>query len=193
MSQEPVELTEILSAWRHGDDTALEELLPHIMQELRNLTTHHVRRLGTTPTLQPTAIINEAFIRLSKKQLTVFLSRAHFFAFTSKLIRDFLVDQLRRKGRAKRGSGWEVLPLPAADRLPAVGALCAETVLQIHDLLSVLERRDPRRGRVVELRYFGGLTMPEIAETTGRSLATVERDWQVARRWLAREISAGDG
>ncbi|MEM8932338.1 MAG: ECF-type sigma factor [Acidobacteriota bacterium] len=189
MRHEHPELTHLLSAWRDGDGSALDDLIPLVVEELRVLANHHVRRLGSTPTLQPTAIINEAFIRLSRKQRAVFPSRAHFFAFASKLIRDLLIDHLRRHQAARRGAGAEILPLPAADQVPAP-TLRTDTALAIHQLLSVLEQRDPRRGQVVELRYFGGLTMSEIAEVTGRSVATVERDWQVARRWLAAELSA---
>ncbi|MEM8931252.1 MAG: ECF-type sigma factor [Acidobacteriota bacterium] len=181
------ELTRLLRSWSDGDPEGLDRLVPRIVDDLRRLARHHLHRLGSTPTLQPTVIVNEAYLRLARQQAAVFPSRGHFFAFASKLIRDLLVDHLRRRAAVKRGDGLDAVTL-TPDEIAAEPPLPTATVLEIHDLLSTLERRDPRRAQVVELRYFAGLTMPEIAEVTGRSLATVERDWQLARRWLAHEL-----
>ncbi|MCG8456059.1 MAG: ECF-type sigma factor [Holophagales bacterium] len=190
MSDRVEELTRLLRSWSEGDPEGLDRLVPLVIDDLRRLARQHLRRLGSTPTLQPTAIVNEAYLRLARRQAAAFPSRSHFYAFASKLIRDLLVDHLRRHRAAKRGDGRQAEPLSDATSAPGT-PLPAETVLEVHDLLSTLERRDPRRGRVVELRYFAGLTVPEIATVTGRSVATVERDWQVARRWLAKEMGAG--
>ncbi|MEM9552824.1 MAG: ECF-type sigma factor [Acidobacteriota bacterium] len=185
------ELTELLRSWSEGDAEGLERLVPLVISDLHRLARRHLRALGSTPTLQPTAIVNEAYLRLARHQGAFFPSRGHFFAFASKLIRDLLVDHLRRRQTAKRGAGIELVSL-IDDASDLVAPASADTVLEVHDLLSTLERRDPRRSRVVELRYFGGLTMVEIADVTGRSVATVERDWQVARRWLAQEMGPRD-
>ncbi|MEM1204446.1 MAG: ECF-type sigma factor [Acidobacteriota bacterium] len=191
MNDTDTRLTELLRDWEASRPDVLSKLMPRIADDLRDLAAHHVRRLGSTPTLQPTAILNEAYIRLANRDGVEFPSRAHFFAFASKLMRDLLVDHLRSRGREKRGAGVEALTLEAADREPRTHGMTPETILAIHLLLAELDRRDPRRAAVVELRFFGGLRMAEIAEVTGRSLASVERDWQVARRWLARELGAG--
>ena len=191
MSQNIEGVTTLLGHWAGDSPGALDRLMPRVVDDLRRLARHHVGRLGATPTLQPTAIVNEAFLRLANKRQVDFASRSHFFAFASKVIRDLLVDHLRRRQAKKRGGGLEILPLEAAGQVSTAVGLDPATVLRIHEILGVLERRDPRRGRVVELRYFGGLTIAEIADVTHRSKATVERDWQVARRWLAKEISSG--
>lgn len=189
------ELTLVLEQWTQettrGDSEAFARLVPLVIDELRTLAAHHVRNLGATPTLQPTAIVNEAFLRLANRPGKTFPSRAHFFALASKVIRDLLVDYLRRRGAAKRGGGVEIVVLDEAfDRSPEQAAHDPETILALHELLNRLERRDPRRGQVVELRFFAGLTMGEIANVTQSSKATVERDWQVARRWLVHELGA---
>ncbi len=189
------ELTLVLEQWTQetaqGDREAFAKLVPLVIDELRTLAAHHVRNLGSTPTLQPTAIVNEAFLRLASRPGKVFPSRAHFFALASKVIRDLLVDYLRRRSAAKRGGGVDVMVLDEAfDRAPEQASHDPETILALHELLGRLERRDPRRGQVVELRFFAGLTMGEIASVTQSSKATVERDWQVARRWLVHELGA---
>lgn len=190
MSDASSDLTGLLKSWAQDEPDALDRLVPLVIDDLRRLALHHVRSVGSTPTLQPTAIVNEAFLRLHRKKALAFESRAHFFAFSSKLIRDLLVDHLRSRQAARRGSGKSALPLTAVGEPAGSVGMDPDSILALHQLLEVLERRDPRRARVVEMRYFGGLTMPEIAEVSDRSLATVERDWDVARRWLASEWRA---
>ncbi len=179
-------LTERLAAWDFDDADSLARF---VVAELRTLARHHARRLGPQSTLQPTAIVNEAFVRLSARQRRAFPSRAHFFALASKVIRDLLVDRLRRKAALKHGGGASHASLADVGDLPIRSAIEPERLLMVHDLLERLKRRDPRGAEVVHLRFFGGLTMREVATVTGRSQATVDRDWQVARRWLVSELN----
>lgn len=182
----PPDVTQLLLAWQSGDQGALDRLLPIVYSELRNLAHGRMRAESPgLPTLQTTALINEAYVRLVDGARVAWQNRTHFYAVCARLMRRILVDRARARRADKRGGeagpialgGWEV-GVPARD----------EEVLALHHALERLAETDQRRAEVVELRYFGGLTVPETAEALGVSPETVVRDWQVARLWLRREL-----
>ncbi|MEO1086295.1 MAG: ECF-type sigma factor, partial [Acidobacteriota bacterium] len=167
----------------------LDELLPLVLRELRQLAEHHLRRSPSCPTLQPTALVNEAYLRLVGSPVRGFESRRQFFAFASKVLREVLVDHVRARGAKKRGGSGRLGQLEDASEVMIEIAVDAETVLSLHEALSKLEKLHERQARIVELRFFAGLTLAEIARALDWSEITVRRDWGVARRWLRREIS----
>lgn len=189
MSPPSHEITEILQAWPDRGDEALSQLIPMVFGELRSLARQHLARFGPGHTLQPTALVHEAYLRLRESAATGVEDRNQFFALASCLMRRILVDHARHRLAAKRGGGRRI-SLESVHDAPRQDAVEPETVIAVHEALARLERFAPRQGRVVELRYFGGLTLPEIAASLDLSLATVERAWSTARRWLAREIDA---
>lgn len=192
MSEPNGAITRLLEDWRGGDEAALAELLPVVFEELRRIARRHLA--GETPghTLQPTALVNEVYLRLAGGQAKL-QNRAHFFAFAARLMREILVDHARARKAVKRGGDAVRVDFELALGIAADEGLDLETILAIDTALERLEALDERQARIVELRYFSGLTLPEIAEVLGVSLATVERGWSVARRWLAREIQRGSG
>jgi RNA polymerase sigma factor (TIGR02999 family) len=185
MNPSPSDVTQLLSAWAKGDDGALEQLLPLVYDELRRIARAHWRKQSAGHTLQPTALIHEAFLKLIDQRNKPFENRAHFFAVSSTAMRHVLVNHAKASQTQKRGSGNIDRPLTEAD----LGLQKeARDVLALNDSLDRLEKIDARKSRVVELRYFGGLSTDEIAEALKISPITVSRDWRVARAWLAREI-----
>ena len=182
-------ITAILRAWSAGEPGALDELLPLVLRELRELAEHHLRRSPECPTLQPTALVNEAYLRLVGSSIDGFQSRRQFFAFASKVLREVLVDHVRARRTQKRGGPLALGQLEDASDVAMTIQVDAETVLSVHEAISKLERLHERQARIVELRFFGGLTLAESAEVLGLSEVTVRRDWGVARRWLHREIT----
>ncbi len=186
------DITNLLRAWHAGDGGALDALVPLVFDDLRRLARHYFGREAPGSTLQPTAVVHEVYLRLLGKKLVRFESRAHFFGIASRLIRQILIDHARLRSADKRGAGAVAEPLSdgLAARAPGVGI---ETLLSVHEALEALEVRDERKARLVELRYFCGLTLPEAAEVLGVSRATAERDWTFSRRWLAREIAGAEG
>ena len=184
----PGEVTRLLQAWGGGDKAALDGLIPHVHEELRRLARSHMRRERPGHTLQTTALINEAYLRLVGQEVP-WQSRAHFFGIASRLMRQILVDHARAQNYQKRGGGLQQVSLAAA--AGAVGGRAAE-LIALDDALNSLAALDEQQARVVELRFFGGLTIEETAEVLGVSHATVERDWRAARAWLRREM-AQDG
>ena len=159
--------------------------MPLVFDELRRLARSHLRRERDGHTLQPTALVNELYLRLAGQEGLQWESRVHFFAFASGLMRGILVDHYRARQTAKRGGGTLMLSLDEAIAIPERRDL---DLLAIDDALTALASLDPRQCRIVELRFFGGLTLEEIAETLGLSVATIRREWAAARAWLAREI-----
>lgn len=188
MEASPGAVTRLLRDWRQGDEDAFRELIPVVFHELRRLAQYHLSREAPGHTLQPTALVNEVYLRLMGGTAEI-EDRTHFFAFAARLMREILVDHARARQAAKRGGGAVKVSLDEAVGVASHQGLDVATVLAVDAALSRLEQLDERQGRVVELRTFSGLTLPEIAEVVGVSLATVERDWSVARRWLARELS----
>lgn len=182
------ELTRLLAEWAGGDDAALEQLTPLVYAELRRIAGRQLRREEDGHTLQPTALVHEAFVRLCGTERASWQNRAHFFAVCAQIMRHVLTDHARAHLRAKRGAGAVHVPLDAA-----------ETVLQgqavdhaaLDDALRGLEAIDPRKGRIVELRYFVGLGIDETAGVLNISPMTVRREWTRAKAWLYRELAAG--
>jgi RNA polymerase sigma factor (TIGR02999 family) len=180
----PHEVTQLLLDWRNGDPQALERLTPLVYDELRRLATQYLRRERDGHTLQATALVNEAYLQLIGQQARDWQNRAHFLAIASHLMRNILVDHARAHAAAKRG-GEKPLPLDEAVQVPGKSA---PDVLALDDALKDLAKHDERKCRIIELRYFGGLSMEEIAEVTGLSVAALRRDLRMAEAWLGRQI-----
>lgn len=184
MNTEP-NITRILERWGSGDESALEELVPLLYKELRRMAANYLRRERHELTLQPTALINEVFIRLIDQHDINWQSRAHFFGIAARLMRRILVDRVRVRQAAKRGGQHYSLSLSKADQIagrPNIDLLALNLALQ------KLDKLDPLQVRIVELRFFGGLTIEESAEVLSVSHATLERHWKVARAWLRCEL-----
>ena len=179
------ELTQLLVAWSTGDPQALKELIPLVLDELRRLARHHLRRERKDHTLQPTALVNELYLRLMGQKGLQWESRVQFFAFASELMRGILIDHYRAHQTAKRGGGTVVLLLDDAIALPDRQNI---DLLALDDALTSLKSLDPRQSLVVELRFFWGLTLEEIAQVLELSVATVRREWASAKSWLYREL-----
>jgi RNA polymerase sigma-70 factor (ECF subfamily) len=178
-------VTQLLLAWSSGDREALDELTPLVYDELRRLAGAYLRRERRGHTLQTSALVHEAFLRMIDQRVA-WQNRAHFFGIAAKLMRRILVDYARSKDASKRGGGEIHLAIDEAlDEAEAQDA----DLIALDDALTSLAAFDPRQSRIVELRYFGGLTIEETAEAIGVSPATVEREWSLARAWLRRELS----
>ncbi len=182
------DLTMALQAVNRGDAAAVDRLLPLVYEELRALASSYFRAQPSDHTLQPTALVHEAFVRLIDRTGVKFNDRAHFFAVAATAMRQILTDHARRARAQKRGGSWDQVSLgdvviPNEDKL--IDAIALD------DALTELERLDARQHRVVELRFFGGLDMAEIARVIGVSKATVELDWRAARAWLNVQLSRG--
>jgi RNA polymerase sigma factor (TIGR02999 family) len=184
----PSQVTKLLRGWRGGDRKALDALLPLVYGELRRLAHRHLRNERPDHTLQSTALVHEVYFRLVGQDLPEWEGRAHFFAIAAQLMRQILVDYARRHRASKRGSGVCMLTLDDAVALPRRKDV---DVVALDDALNTLAEVDPRQSRVVELRFFAGLSLEETSEVMGIATATVQRDWTAARAWLHREISRG--
>ena len=181
----PAQVTELLHAWGAGDEAALHQLVPLVESELRRLAGAYMARERPGHTLQPTALVNEAFLRLVSAQGVAWESRAHFVGIAARLMRRVLVDHARARGYEKRGGGARAVPLEDSilvSRAPDVG------LLDLDHALNGLAGVDERKAKVVEMRFFGGLTVNETAEALGVSIDTVKRDWRVAKLWLLRSL-----
>lgn len=181
----PPQLTELLIAWSDGDDSALEQLMPLVYKELRRLAHSRMRGERTGHTLQTTALVNEAYLRLADYRGVRGQGRIQFFALAARLMRRILVDHARTRGRRKRGG--HALRV-ALDESAALSPERSPQLLALDEALSRLTEIDPRKSRVVEMRFFGGLNNEEIAEALKVSVKTVTRDWQMAEAWLRREL-----
>jgi RNA polymerase sigma-70 factor, ECF subfamily len=179
------EVTTLLQKWSDGDQAALEQLTPIVYKELRRIARRYMRGERAKITLQTTALVNEAYLRLVDVKRMRFNDRAHFFAVSSTLMRRILVDHARRRN-LKRGAGAEHISL---DEAASFGADRDSGVVILDDAMVALARFDPRKAQVVELRFFGGLSVEETAEVLKISTVTVMRDWSMARAWLYRELS----
>jgi len=178
-------VTELLRAWSDGDDAALEQLIPLMEAELRRLARGYMGRERQGHTLQTTALVNEAFLRLAGARQVRWQDRGHFLGISARLMRRVLVDYARRRGFHKRGGDAQRVTLhegvvAASD--PAVDVVALDRALE------ALEKSDARKGRIVELRFFGGLSVEETAEVLNVSTDTVKRDWRLAKLWLLREL-----
>lgn len=191
METKPGRITPLLEAWREGRQEALHELMAQAAAELRGLARHYFANEKPDHTLQPTALVNEVFLRLEGRPAVDVEDHRQFFAHAARLMREILVDHARARLAAKRGGGAPKDQLAVHHDLPAEAGVGATTILAIDEALKHLDRIDPRLRETVELRYFGGLTVQDVADAQGVSLSTVERNWRTARRWLARELSKG--
>ena len=183
-----IEITGLLQAWAGGDQDAMERLAPLISQELRTLARRHMRAERDGHTLQATALVNEAWIRLAGTTDMDWRNRAHFFAVSTQTMRRILVDAARARRSGKRGAGAPGVNL---DALPELGSSKDRELVVLDDALTLLAQIDPRKARVVELRFFGGLSVEETAEVLKISGQSVMRDWKLARSWLQREMKRG--
>jgi len=189
---EEIPVTDTFLRWRSGDPTALDDLLPRVYDELRALADAYMRRERAGHTLQPTALVHEAFLRLLRLPPGSVQNRIHFFALAAQAMRRILADHARRHRAAKRGGGAVRVPLElvegGAPAAPAGDDVAAD---DLDAALEDLAKLDERQARVVELRFFGGLSIEETADVLAVSTATVKRDWLVARAWLHRELRGG--
>ena len=179
------EITRLLADWGEGDEAALKKLLPLVYDELHRLANAYMRRERQDHTLQTTALVHEAYLRLVGQQNVQRQTRAHFFAVAARVMRNILVDHARGRGRAKRGEGKPALPL---GDVAVMSDEQADELVAVNTALDGLTAIDARKGRVFELRYFGGMSVDEAAEALKVSPATVTRDWRMARAWLRREL-----
>ena len=180
------EVTRLLKEWSNGREQALDRLVPEIHRELRKLAAGYLRKERPDHTLQPTALVNEAFLKLIDQRAVRWQNRAHFFGIAAQAMRRILVDHARAHTAGKRGDGAQKVPLDAA---MAIGGSKDIGLLALDEALTRLAAIDPQQSRVVELRFFGGLTMEETAEVMHISPATVGREWRMAKAWLFAEIS----
>lgn len=177
-------VTNLLVAWGQGDKAALERLTPVVYKELRRLAQWHMKRERVGHTLQATALVNEAYLRLVDINQVQWQDRAHFFAMAARQMRRILIDAARKHRNEKRGGDVQKVSLSEGLLVPDR----AEELVALDDALEALARMDERRGRVVEMKFFGGLSVEEIAEVLNVSPDTVKRDWKLAKAWLAREL-----
>jgi RNA polymerase sigma-70 factor, ECF subfamily len=185
----PSDITALLLAWGAGDESAAERLLPAVYDELHRQASRAMRRENGEITLQATALVHEAYLRLVDQRRVEWRNRAHFFGIAAQAMRRVLVDAARARHAEKRGGGMQQVTLiDAQHAVPGEEAQDVD-VLALHEALERLAMLDPDQARLVELRYFGGLTIEETAEALGVSPATTKREWAVARAWLRRELT----
>jgi RNA polymerase sigma factor (TIGR02999 family) len=182
----PAQITRLLIDWRGGDQAALEQLIPLVHDELRRLARRHMAHERAGHTLQATALVNEAYVRLIDIKQVNWQDRAHFFAMSSRLMRRILVDFARSKGYQKRGGGAQKVSF---DEALVVSQEPGQNLVALDDALNALAAFDTRKTQVVEMRFFGGLSVEETAEALKISVDTVMRDWKFAKAWLLRELS----
>lgn len=183
---EASETTQLLRAWADGDRSALERLTPRVYRTLRRIAGYQMQHERAGHSMQATALVHEAYLELIDVTNVNWQHRAHFFAVSAQIMRHILLDRARRRVAAKRGGAAERVNL---DELPDISGDRARELIALEDALNVLAEKDPRKARVVELRFFGGLSVEETAEVVGVSAETVMRDWKFARSWLHAELS----
>jgi len=187
MATQPI--TRLLLEWSDGNELALERLTPLVYNELRKLAGSYLNRERTGHTLQPTALVNEAYLRLVEQKHQNWESRSHFFGVAAHLMRLILVDWARKARAGKRGAAARPLPLEDVD--VAVADQRSEELIALDDALTDLGVLDPRKAKIIELRYFGGMTIEEVARCLSISTPTVERESRLAQLWLCRELKGG--
>jgi len=179
-------ITQLLVDWGKGDQAALERLMPLVYDELRRLAGNYLRRERGSHTLQPTALVNEAYLKLVDQRNAKWQNRAHFFGISAQLMRRILVDHARQHQAIKRGgSNQQRLSITSAERFAKQPEI---DLLALNEALEELTQMDPQQAQIVELKFFGGLSIDETAEVLRISHATVERDWKMARAWLRRQL-----
>jgi RNA polymerase sigma-70 factor, ECF subfamily len=183
------EVTQLLKAWTAGDEKALEKLTPLVYEQLHRVAQYYMAGQRPGHTLQTTALVNEVYLRLVDCGQVNWQDRAHFFAVSAQLMRRILIDFARSRGYQKRGGG---LPHVSLDDAPSVCNQPDANIVALDDALKALAEIDDRKSRVVELRFFGGLSVEETAEVLGVSAETVGRDWKLAKMWLLHELSGGN-
>lgn len=181
------EVTRLLVDWGNGDQAALDELIPLVYDELRRVARRYMRRESQGHTLQTSALVNEAYLRLIDQKSVHWQNRAHFFGVAAQLMRRILVDHARSRSRAKRGGGAPMVSLAEQ----AMISKEASEVIALDDALSNLAEMDPRKSQIVEMKFFGGLTTEEVAEVLKITSRTVEREWRKAKAWLNWALSKG--
>jgi RNA polymerase sigma-70 factor, ECF subfamily len=184
----PGEITGLLTEWSGGDQAALDKLFPLVYDELRRIASSYMRHERTNHLLQTTALVHEAYLRLAGQENVSYQTRAHFFAVAAQVMRHILVDYARARGRAKRGEGVSSLEL---SDVAVISDDRAEELIAVNSALDKLAAVDARKGKVFEMRYFGGMSVEEAAEVLRVSPITVARDWRMAKAWLRREIAPG--
>jgi RNA polymerase sigma factor (TIGR02999 family) len=184
-------ITVLLKAWVAGDSAAQDQLIPLVYKELRRLARYYRRKAGPQGTLQTTALVHEAYLRLVDIHNVEWNDRVHFFAVSSQLMRRIVIDRARARGAAKRGGMADPVNHLDLDNIPAPDSQRASELIALDDALTTLARMDPRRAKVIELRIFGGLSHEEIASVVDLSPQSVMRDWKLAKAWLLREMSQG--
>jgi RNA polymerase sigma factor (TIGR02999 family) len=185
LEEQSGQVTDLLNHWRQGDEKALADLVPLVYKELRRLAHYHLQSERSDHTLQSTALVHEAYMRLLSGQPVQFQNRAHFIAIASRLMRQILVDYARERKAGKRDGGCRV----AFEFLEAIPVHGDAELLALNEALDELSRVDERQGKIVEMKFFGGLSAPDISQVLGLSRATVDRDWATARVWLHRQMS----
>ncbi len=186
-SHEPTDVTVLLNAWSDGKQDALDELMPLVYQELRKLARSYLRAERPEHTLQPTALVNEAYLRLVDQRNVRWQNRRHFYGIAAQLMRRILVDHARKRQSEKRGGGEALIPFEEAKGVPVK----ARDLVALDDALKDFATIDPRSAKIVELRQFGGLSIDETADVLEISPATVKRDWTLAKAWLRRATLSG--
>jgi RNA polymerase sigma factor (TIGR02999 family) len=186
--ESPLSVTALLQAWESGQPAAFDRLVELAYPELHRIARRQCGREGISSTLQCTAVVHEAWLRLAQAQKANYQDRTHFFAFASRLMRTILIDHARARKSRKRGGGITCFTLIDSD---AVTNPPEVEILDLNAALEELEKRDPMQGRIVELRYFTGLSIPETAEAVGASESTVKREWIVAKTWIRRRLLEG--
>jgi len=182
----PTGVTQLLIDWSKGDQAALDQLMPLVYSELRRLASNYLRRERQGHTLQPTALVNEAYLKLVDQRSAKWQNRAQFFGISAQLMRRILVDHARQHRAAKRGgSEQQRLSITSAEKFAKQSEI---DLLALNEALDELTKMDPQQARIVELKFFGGLSIEETAEVLGIGHATVERDWKMARAWLRRQL-----
>ena len=184
--QPPEGITQLLVDWEKGDQAAMEKLMPLVYSELRRLATNYLRRERAGHTLQPTALVNEAYLKLVDQRNARWQNRAHFFGIAAQLMRRILVDHARQRKAVKRGGAdQQRLSITSAETVIKQPEI---DLLALNEAMDELAQMDPQQGRIVELKFFGGLSIEEIAEVLSIGHATVERDWKMARAWLRKQL-----
>jgi RNA polymerase sigma factor (TIGR02999 family) len=186
MQYQAADTTELLRAWAHGDPAALDRLTPHVYRELRRIAGHCMQNESPARTIQATALVHEAYLRLAEVTNVDWQHRAQFFAISARIMRNILLDNARARATAKRGGQQARLNL---DEIPDIPGQRGYDLLALDDALVALAAIDPRRAQVIELRFFGGLSVEDTAAVLQVSQETVMRDARVARAWLKRELS----
>ena len=183
MAEEPQpEITLLLRQWSNGDRQAVDRLISLVYPQLRAIAARHLARERSGHTLEPTALVHEAYLRLVRQPEKEWQDRKHFFAVAARVVRGILVDYARSRGCLKRGGGRLQVPLPAGQ--PGGGV----DLLDLHAALEALDRIESQQSRIVELRFFGGLSMEEVGEALGVSTSTAKREWTVAKTWIRRHL-----